>query len=73
MPNITAVNGAKNSTSFTFTEHSSAIQSLDTLGRQLHKLNTRTRHSQVRHLSAHTYAIMRRREQPIRHAALLYA
>lgn len=73
MPKNAAVNGANNSTSFTFIETSSAIQSLDTLGRQLHKLNTRTRHSQVRHLSAHTYAIMRRREQPIRHAALLYA
>ena len=73
MPKTTAVNGAKNSTSFTFTETSSAIQSFDTLGRQIHKLNIRTRNSQVRHLSAHTYAIARRREQPIRHAALLYA
>ncbi len=73
MPNNAFSECVNNSSAFTFTEISSPIQSLDTLGRQLTKLYTRTRHSQVRHLSAHTYAIMRRREQPIRHAALLYA
>jgi hypothetical protein len=73
MPKTSAVNGAKNSTSFTFTEHSSAIQSLDTLGRQLSKLYARTRNSKVRHTSCYTMAICRRREQPIRHAALLNA
>lgn len=73
MPKNAVVNGANNSTSFTFTEISSPIQSLDTLGRQLTKLYSRTRHSQVRHLSVHTYAIARRRMQPIRHEAFFYA
>lgn len=68
MPNNAAVNGAKNSTSFTIVQHSF---STDTLGRQLSKLYARTRNSKVRHTSCHTYAIYRRREFPIRHAALL--
>ena len=68
MPKTTAVNGAKNSTSFTIISHNFCT---DTLGRQLSKLYHRTRNSQVRHLSCDTRAIVRRREQPIRHAALL--
>ena len=71
MPNNAVVNGAKNSTSFTIIQTNPL--NTDTLGRQLSKLYTRTRHSQVRHTSFHTYAIYRRREQPIRHAALLQA
>ena len=45
----------------------------DTLGRQLSKLYARTRNSKMRHTSCYTMAIYRRREQPIRHAALLNA
>lgn len=70
MPNNAVVNGAKNSTSFTIITHNFCT---DTLGRQLSKLYARTRHSQVRHTSCYTMAIYRRREQPIRHAALLQA
>jgi hypothetical protein len=71
MPNNAVVNGAKNSTSFTIIQTNPL--NTDTLGRQLSKLYHRTRHSQVRHTSCHTLAIARRREQPIRHAALLNA
>lgn len=68
MPNTTAAIGAKDSTSIAIIQHS-AIQSFDTLGRQVSKLAYRTRRSQVRHLSTTSYAIFRRREQPIKHAA----
>lgn len=71
MPNSTAVNGAKNSTSFTIIQTNPL--NTDTLGRQLSKIYYRTRNSQVRNTSLRTYAIYRRREQPIRHAALLNA
>lgn len=71
MPKNTAVNGANNSTSFTIIQTNPL--NTDTLGRQLSKLYARTRHSQVRHTSCYTMAIYRRREQPIRHAALLQA
>jgi hypothetical protein len=70
MPNTTAVNGANNSTSFTIISNP---LNTDTLGRQLSKLYARTRNSKMRHTSCYTMAIYRRREQPIRHAALLNA
>lgn len=71
MPNSTAVNGAKNSTSFTIIQLNPL--NTDTLGRQLSKIYYRTRNSKMRHTSCYTMAICRRREQPIRHAALLNA
>lgn len=69
MPNNAFIDEANNST---LIEVSYPL-SINTLNRQLTRLYYRTRHSQVRNTSTHTYAIYRRREQPIRHAALLNA
>lgn len=71
MPNNAVVNGANNSTSFTIIQTNPL--NTDTLGRQLSKIYYRTRNSKMRHTSCYTMAICRRREQPIRHAALLNA
>lgn len=62
MPNNTAANGAKNSTSVAFKIVPTSGNVFQQLSRTLWRITYRTRKAILRYLSTGTYAIERRRE-----------